>query len=247
MKSIKLAILTSTVCLMAACATSNGPKTYDFDETRNSVDVLLMPMDVEVRFAKVGGNDLRADWTETASENFKGSISEHLQSTGEKVINYESYEDQMGEIEQLMLLQQHVAEAMTSHVVFVNPATFKGQLPHKAGGNLMTYSLGDQAKSLKQTTGADYAAFLTNRTTIESSGSFWAKVAIGAVTGYTPALASFKGTYVTLVNLDNGEVVWLNAHTGTTLLASDARNKDNTDAVVAKIMEKGPFSDGPAE
>ena len=247
MKSIKLALIAFTFSLLAACATTDGPQVYDFDETRQSVDVLLMPLDVEVRFAKVGGNDLRADWTETATQNFQGSITEHLKSTGEKVVNYETYDGRMVDLEQLILLQQQVAEAITSHVVLVNPTSFKGRLPHKAGENLLTYSLGSDAKRLKEVTDADYAAFLTNRTVIESSGSFWAKVAIGAVTGYTPALSSFKGTYVTLVDLETGEVVWLNAHTGTTLLSSDARNRDNTDAVVAKIMEKGPFSDGPSE
>lgn len=247
MNFVKLVLMTSSFALLAACATTQGPQVYDFDESRESVEVLLMPMDVEVRFAKVGGTDLRADWTETATDNFKGSISQHLTSTGEKVATYESFEGQTGDVKQLILLQQQVADAITSHVIMVNPTSFKGRLPHKVGQSQMTYSLGEDAKKLKQATGADYAAFLTNRTVIESSGSFWAKVAIGAVTGYTPALSSFKGTYVTLVDLNNGDVVWLNAHTGTTLMASDARSRANTDAVVTKIMDKGPFLDGPEE
>lgn len=235
------------IAALGACATTDGPKVYDFDDARESVKVLVMPVDVEVRFAKVGGSELRADWTEQAQANFKASITQHLQDTGETVVHFEEGIIEGEELKQLMLLEQHVAEAITSHVVFVDPTMFRGALPHKSGEQLLTYSLGEGVSQLQDQTDADYAAFLTNRTVIESSGSFWAKVAIGAVTGYAPALSSFKGTYVTLVDLNTGDVVWLNAHTGSTLMGSDARSSDNTDAVVTKIMDKGPFTEVEAD
>ena len=227
----------------AAYAADKKPKITDYDEPRESVSVALMPLDVEVRFVKVGGMDLRADWTELANSNFHTAITDHLQGTGETVIDYSVFEDKLSELEQLQLLQQHVAEAMTTHVVPVGVTPFMGNLPHKKNQNLLTYSLGPEIKHLRELTDADYAAFLTNRTVIESGGSFWTKALIGGVTGYTPAIYSFKGTYISLVDLKTGNVVWLAANTGSTLMGSDARNPENAKAVVTKMLDKGPFTD----
>jgi len=104
----------------------------------------------------------------------------------------------------------------------------------------MTYNLGSGVQSVKAKTGADYAAFLTNRTVVESGGSVL-KIAIGTVTGYTPALSSFKGTYLSLVDLNTGEVKWLNANVGG--LGGDPRKPENADKIVDSILKKSPFND----
>ncbi|MEP6343742.1 MAG: hypothetical protein ABJ275_10540 [Maricaulaceae bacterium] len=238
MKNIITALLTAT--LLTACATTAGPKVTDFNEQRQSVKVALMPMDVEVKFAKVGSTDVRVDWTETARENFETSLRNELVNSGETVVDFEFISSDESS-EQLFLLQQHVEEAITSHVVSVNPLTFKGTLPHKKGQDQMTYSLGSSVQSLKAQTGADYAAFLTNRTVVESGGSIFTKIALGAVTGYAPGLSSFRGTYVSLVDLDSGEVKWLNANVGG--ISGDPRSAEVADKIVGKIFTASPFSD----
>ena len=238
MKTLSLGLFAAIA--LTACATTSGPKVSDFDESRQSVKVAMMPMDVEVKFAKVGSTDVRVDWTETAKENFEASLKTALENSGEIVVDYDLVSTDE-ETEQLLLLQQHVAEAITSHVVYVDPTRFRGNLPHKKGENQMTYSLGTSVQSIKAATGADYAAFLTNRSVVESGGSVFTKIAIGAVTGYAPGLSSFRGTYVTLVDLNNGDVKWLNANVGG--LSGDPRSADVTDKVVSKIFESSPFTD----
>lgn len=229
-----------------ACATANVKNASSFDEPRQSVKVLQMPVDAEVYFVKLGASDLRADWTEQVTENFTQSLREHLEATGETVIEFEPYAGQIEDIDQLLLLQQQVTNTMGKHVVPLLPGTLLTPLPH-AEGQLMTYSLGEDAKSLYDATGADYAAFLTNRTSIESGGSVMTKLLIGGVTGYTPGLSSFRGTYVSLVDLQTGDVVWIRAQSGTAFSGSDARDPEGADRVVKAIMDQGPFTDGEVD
>ena len=235
----RLILSLTAASLLGACA-STGPKTYDFDEARESVKVAVMPLDVEVTFAKIGARDVRADWTTQASQNLEASLVNALKASGEQVVMYEG----VGSIEktkQLTLLQQHVAEAISSHVVLTDPAQYRGALPHKNGQSQMTYSLGSGVQSIKAQTGADYAAFLTNRTVVESGGSVFAKIAIGAVTGYAPALSSFKGTNLSLVDLDTGEVKWVNSSVAA--LGGDPRKAENADKIVDSILSKSPFKE----
>ena len=124
-KLMKSAVFGAAVLSLCACATT-GPMTYDFDEGRDSVNVLVMPIDAEVKHAKVGSTDLRADWTEEGANNFENSIRSHLESTGEKVVAFTDIRTESEDVEQLMLLQQHVAEAITSHVTAVHIGSFRG-------------------------------------------------------------------------------------------------------------------------
>ncbi len=236
----KFMIFSAATAMMAGCATADK-SLYDFDEPREKVTVLLMPMDVEMYRTKVGTADLRADWIETATANFTNSITTHLEGTGETVKSFEDYEGSMGDVSQLLLLQQHVADAMTTHVVPVFPGSFAGVLPHKDGKERLTYNLGDGVQALRSSTGADYAAFLTNRSAVESTGSAIFKLALGVNT------TEFKGTYITLVDLQSGEVVWLNAKTSGGILSSDPRNPENATKVINQIMDKGPFTDPDPE
>lgn len=232
----KIMIMSAAMAMLAGCASANKTL-YDFDEKRESVTVLLMPMDVEMYRTKVGANDVRADWTETAIGNFTNSVTAHLESTGETVKKYEDYQGQVGDMSQLLLLQQHVADAMTTHVVPVFPGSYWGVLPHKKGKERLTYNLGTEVQQLKAGTNADYAAFLFNRSVVESTGSAIFKLALGANT------SEFKGTYISLVDLDTGEVVWLNAKNSAGILSSDPRNPENATKVVDDILDKGPFSE----
>lgn len=235
-----LAVVISAVA-MTACATA--PKTYSFDEPRTSVKVLQMPIDAEVYFVKLGASDIRADWTETVTENFKQSLRDHLNSTGETVVEFESFSGQIDDIDQLLLLEQQVTTAMGQHVIPLMPGRPIVSLPHRAGEVDMSYTLGSDAEQLREATGADYAAFLTNRTSVESGGSVMTKLLIGGLTGYTPALSTFRGTYVSLVDLKSGDVVWIKAQAGSSFSGTDARDPEGADRVVKVIMDDGPFTD----
>lgn len=230
-----------SVVALTACVTA--PKTYTFDEPRTSVKVLQMPIDAEVYFVKLGASDLRADWTETVTQNFQKSLQDYLKSTGETVVEFETFSGEIDDLDQLLLLEQQVTTAMGQHVIPLMPGQPIVPLPHRAGEVDMSYTLGSDAEQLRAATGADYAAFLTNRTSVESGGSVMTKLLIGGVTGYTPGLSTFRGTYVSLVDLKTGDVVWIKAQAGSVFSGSDARDPEGADRVVKAIMDDGPFMD----
>jgi len=126
---------------------------------------------------------------------------------------------------------------MGKHVFAIGTTPFLGALPHKKeNGNKLTYSLGEAVAPIRAATDSDYAAFLTYRAVFESTGSFLTKVAVSALTKYyTPPSSDFRGTLVSLVDLNTGEVVWLTGSGG------DAREPESASRVINKIMDKGPF------
>ena len=77
----------------------------NFEETRESVSVVVMKPDVEVLFYKVGSTDLRADWTQEAATNLKAAIVAHLKRSGEKVIEFETLSSDIGDIDQMIALE----------------------------------------------------------------------------------------------------------------------------------------------
>ncbi|NBC34897.1 MAG: hypothetical protein GVY13_19675 [Alphaproteobacteria bacterium] len=85
---------------------------------------------------------------------------------------------------------------------------------------------------------ADYALFLTSRAYIESSGLFLTKLMVSVATGgnYLPPSANFRGTMVSLVDLESGEIVWL----GTTL-QGDPREADQAGDIMERVFEQSPL------
>ncbi|WP_427453101.1 hypothetical protein [Litorimonas sp. WD9-15] len=235
--------LAIAMACLSACATS-PMMASDFEETRESVSVVLMKPDVEVKFDKVGTTETRVDWTEQSEANLKAAIMAHLESTGESVTEFDTATISQEELDQLLALNEQVSVAMGQHAVSIGNTPFLGPLPHKKDRKReLDYSLGEAIAPIKASTDADYAAFLTYRSTIESGGSFLTKIAIGTLTGYTPAGSDFRGTLVSLVNLDDGEIVWLNSKVAGSILAGDARDAGNATKTIASIMDKSPFMD----
>ena len=241
MKINQLLLSVSLACGLSACA--SGPMTAsNFEETRESVSVVLMEPDVEVKFDKVGSTDLRVDWTQEAEANLKAAIISHLNKSGETVTEFSASSISQDQLDQILALNGQVNTAMGQHVVNIGNTPFLGPLPHKKDRKKeLNYSLGDAMKPIKESTNADYAAFMTYRAVIESSGSFLTKIAIGTLTGYVPAGSDFRGTMVNLVDLDTGEVVWLNAATAGGIFAGDARKAENATKTINGIMDEGPF------
>ena len=225
--------------LVACVSTTLTMSANNFEETRESVSVIVMKPDVEVFFDKVGSTDLRADWTQEVTTNLKAAIVAHLKRSGEKVIEFETLSSDIGDIDQMIALNEQISRAMGKHVFAIGTTPFLGTLPHKKeNGNKLTYSLGEAVAPIRAATDADYAAFLTYRAAIESTGSLLTKVALGALTGIYAPSSDFRGTLVSLVDLNTGEVVWLNSNAGS---GGDARKPESASRVINKIMDKGPF------
>jgi hypothetical protein len=195
-----------------------------------------MEPDVEVNFLTTTGTELRADWTQQAEENLMRALAAELAASGETVVMYAPGDTPSADAQQTLLLQEAVTDALAAHVVFMDMYSFQGVLPHK-GEEVFPYTLGDSVRALAPEGQADYALFMTSRSTIESGGVFWTKVMIGVATGYTPASSNFRGVHIALVDLRTGEVVWLQ---GTVF--GDPRNPAEAATMISNLLENGPLA-----
>ncbi|NBC34896.1 MAG: hypothetical protein GVY13_19670 [Alphaproteobacteria bacterium] len=111
---------------LGACATPAPILADNFAETRDSVSVLVMEPDVEVKFITTSGPEYRADWTEAAEANLMASLKTQLEAGNETVLAFQAGEGEAEATEQLLLLNQAVTDAMMTHTVFVDPQTYAG-------------------------------------------------------------------------------------------------------------------------
>lgn len=192
----------------------------------NAADFLLMEPNAEVVFVTTGGADVRADWSETAKENFKTNFSEVLTGQGYSFAAYEAAEQPSDDVEQLLLLQELVTQSLTMNI------------PHKEGKgwNNTDLTLGPTASLLKDEHGANRAVFVDHRSQIESSGVFMMQVAIGAATGYVPPSQNLRFSRVSVYDLDTGELLNTKFHG-----FGDPRNIDESRNIVTNLTKDFNF------
>ncbi|MEO0983134.1 MAG: hypothetical protein AAFX03_10835 [Pseudomonadota bacterium] len=225
------------IAMLSGCATGQSSLMMsDFEETRDSVRVLMMEPDVSMFFFTTGGQEMRADWTERATENLSSALRTELENSGETVIQFVASEGGTEEIRQLLLLNEAVTQTVRDHVGIAGANVIPSPLPHRAARRL-DYTLGAQATELADAFDADYAAFLVSRAQFESSGVFMRSVFVGTLTGFVPASQRFRGTYVSLVDLKSGDVVWVNGRT-----VGDPRDPEEAADIAAAIMESSPLN-----
>lgn len=162
--------------------------------------LVVVPADLEL-FAISGGGVMepKADWTEAAGRYFKAALDSNKQLLGAKVVRLaDSDLDELAEINAL-----HGAVAQS---IFLHHTLGFAKLPTK--NDRLDWSLGDAVKPLKAKTGADYALFTWIR---DSYATAERKVAIVAMAllGVGVAGGAQIG-YASLVDLNNGRVVWFN-------------------------------------
>ncbi len=220
---------------LGACATPAPLAASDFVETRAHVRVMVMKPDVEVRHVTTAGGELRADWTRAAETHLVVALIRQLEAGGETVSVYPPDKNLSEAGEQALLLNQAVSSAMMTHAVQVDPQRFAGRLPHKQAGEL-DYSLGEAAAALAGGQQVDYFLFLTSRANFESSGVAMTKIVLGAVTGVLPLGGGFRGTMVSLVDMQSGDVVWLGSS-----LQGDPRDPDQAASIMQQVFETSPL------
>lgn len=235
MKIIYCAAIALASFVLSSCATAPAIGS-SFRAANENATILVMAPDVEITFLTTGGAERRSDWSDAAKANLTAALQTQLQGSGETVIMHDQNASESPETQQAVLLQEAVTDALTAHVMMLSPATYHGALPHQKDQR-ETYTLGQTVRQLAPGVSADYALFTTSRATIESGGVFMVKVLVGAATGYTPASADFRGTYVSLVDLNTGEVVWVRGFN-----AGDPRNPQEAASIINTIFRDGPLA-----
>jgi hypothetical protein len=235
-----LGVTLASALALGACASAPPVIGSGYRAQPDQAVVLMMDPDVSVTLRTVAGAERRADWSETAKQNLTTSFRAAFGRSGEKVLFLSPERAKAEEIQQALLLSQAVTQSIAAHKMLVDPSVYAGPLPHQAKSPEV-YTLGEDVKQLVTDTNVDYVAFLQSRTTIEGADLILTKVLLAAVTGVVVVGGQFAGTYLTVVDVKTGEVVWVRG-----VNFGDLRNPGEADAAAAEIFKDSPFAPASA-
>lgn len=197
------------VALLAvtACAPGTALRSADPLPTGNKpATILLVEPDVELSLLTASGlEEPNAEWTARGLANVRGALDAYLGEHHDRVVAYRPPEHdpaRLHEFRQLMKL--HSAVGLTILQAKYIPAL---ALPTKPGEHL-DWTLGAEARRLRQAYGADYALFTYVRDSYASSGRVAAIVVMALFGVGIPG--GVQAGFASLVDLRSGEIVWFN-------------------------------------
>jgi hypothetical protein len=199
-----------------------------FSRLSEQARVVLMPADVELFSISLGGvQEPRADWTEQAQKNLLKALLEQ-RSAWARPLNAlpAQLQDPMAELNGL-----HGAVAQS---IFVHHIQGAPKLPTKNGE--LRWSLGDSVKALREHTQADFALFVWVRDSYASPERKAAMVLAMALVGVGLSGGQQVG-YASLVNLQDGQVVWFN---GMARSSGDLREAQSAQETVQALLKNFP-------
>jgi len=202
---LRIVCVACLAVFLAGCVTTHK-QINELRRTKPEANVLLMPLDVELTELSAGGlEEPKAEWTTAAREHMLNAIRAEKQAKGLKIVEFRSVEEggELAKQEQLSKLNRAVGKAVMMHQV--SPVQV-WKLPTKEGR--MDWSLGPEVRVLKQRYDADYALFFYVRDSYSSPGRA-ATIVIAALLG-VGIQGGVQTGFATLVDLDTGDVVWVN-------------------------------------
>jgi hypothetical protein len=238
MKILRLAAVAISLMFVittTGCVTTSHKSVSDLSLRENTESILLMPMDIELSALTAGGVlEPNAAWTAEAIKLVHAAISEKIASEKKaQIIDLDSKEEQLDAEQrklqtQLIKLHEAVGQTILTHkyIPLYN-------LPNKT--DKFDWTLGEEAKFLKDKFGSDYALFVYMRDSYATAGRV-AVIFVGAALGIGVPGGQQVG-FASLVDLNSGEVVWFNR-----LIrgVGDLRNKDGADNSVEILLVDFP-------
>ena len=192
--------------------------------------ILVFRPNVRIGAQTTGGmHEPNAEWTETAKANLIGALEEMHGANGLTLRMVPDQEGEMGDlVEDYTALFGTVAGSVIEHKM-----TYRNRLPTKR--DAFDWTLGEDAARLKAL-GGDYGLFFY---TFDSYGSTGRKVIQGLALvlggGFVPSGVHMG--YAGLVDLDTGDLVWLNVDTS---MGGDPRTLEGAQKRVRQLMEEFP-------
>lgn len=192
--------------------------------------VVLMPTDVEL-FSISGGGvaEPRADWTEAAGKHFKAALVEKKLALGLKT--QDLAEKDVDDLEEINTVHAAIARSIALH--HFGPGFLR--LPTK--GEKLDWSMGEAVREIKSRTGADYALFSWVRDSYASSERVATMVVMALFGVGVPGGVQIG--YASLVDLNNGQVVWFNRLLRAT---GDLREAKGAVETVSALLEQFPVT-----
>lgn len=230
-KPLSILFALALILVINGCATPNNVKKVDtLKGDISSTKILLMPMDVELSILTAAGLlELQAEWT----SNAMGYMTRSLESSFSRA-NYDIAAHQISDADPLseFVQRQKLHEAVGLSVLTHHIGPLK--LPSKSGG-VFDWSLGSNARHLKETSSADYALFVFVRDSYSSGGRVALQIGMAILGGHVPG--GQQVGFASLVDLDTGDIVWFNhLWSGT----GDLRNQEAADKTMAALLDNFP-------
>ncbi len=218
--------------LLAACAQTRHHRADGVAAQAalgRGAEVLIVEPDIELsELLGSGVQQPRADWTQAARTHVESAIDAELGRRGARLSQYRQPQDPelAGRQRQAILLHEAVGTSILIHRHFGVP------LPHK--GKAFDWTLGPGVRALDPD--ARYALFVFVRDSYASGGRK-AMMAVGLLLGVGVSLGQQIG-FASLVDLNDGRVVWFNLLSSQT---GDLRDAEGAKAAVAKLLDGVPL------
>jgi hypothetical protein len=186
--------------LIAPSAGAQTNRAEGFSKLPPGAKIALMPVDIELFEVAAGGvAEPRADWTTSALRHIKDLYRERKARMGAQIVDME--DDSSEQVAELNRLHGAVGGAIAAHHFgFLKLATKEGKLD---------WSLGPDARLLRERSGADFALFTFMRDSYASSERA-AAVIVAALFGVGMHSGAIQHGYASLVDLATGRVLWFN-------------------------------------
>ena len=194
--------------------------------------VLVMPVDVELFELTAGGiRDPKAEWTSSARTLLSAEMHREMQTHNVAAVDYDDAAlgpEKRDHFTQLTKL--HGAVGFERWLEQYAPGTIPPT--RKSQG---AWTLGPDARALKDQYGANYALFTFVRDSYSSTGRVITQI-LAASVGIGVHGGSQLG-FASLVDLDTGDLVWFN---GLARQTGDVRNADGAHETLATLLTDFP-------
>jgi len=226
----------------AGVATKEG---FAFPQGKEYRIIMFRP-DVQVGTLRTGGVDeANADWTATARANMQDAFQNAAEAREAQITFLGDPEgDSAKDLNDFRGLFQVVSTEAMNHGLFADRLATKKILPTQPGGTTklrFDWTLGADARKLKDITGADYAMFVYTHDAYGSAGRKMAQLMMAGLFGVAIVPGVHLG-YAGMVDLNTGDLVWLNADIQ---MGGDLREKDGAEKRVKELLRGFPKRDAP--
>lgn len=200
-----VALATLALFTLSACVSTSFYTSPTLPEGAENRRIVIMPIDVELSELSAAGLAVpKADWTETANGHVVKALTAAMKDRTATVVSDASGTRTANlDQEQLQLVKLHGAVGRS---ILVHQYQPNAKLPTKSEG--FEWTLGPDARVLKQAYNADYALFVYMRDSYSSSGRV-AVIIFAALLGVSVPGGVQLG-FASLVDLNTGQVVWFN-------------------------------------
>ena len=212
-----------------SCSSFNTEPKYTirvFD--KNTPEILLMPIDIEICELTIAGLcEPNAIWTKNSKENIILGFENILKKRNAKLVEFNKNLDNES-LSQLIKLHTQVGHEI------INNEYGQFKMPTKEKFN---WSIGKKAKLINTKNNSDYALFLYFRDQYSSDQRMIYSILTAVLFPGVIPIGGRQVAFASLVNLNNGNIVWFNGYYRS---FGDVRDLESAEKTLDKLFEQFP-------